>query len=219
MSVTNVYVDGFNLYYGALKGTEFRWLDVYSLLEVVLGARHQINRVRYFTANVSGRPEDPTQHLRQQVYLRALQATPSLSIHYGHFLTHRRELPLDPRPDAPPYRVNVLRTEEKGSDVNLASHMLMDGFRDEYETAVVVSNDSDLVTPIRMVRESLRKTVGVVHPYKAVSKELFRTASFVKPIRAGALRRSQFPLEFEDARGQIRCPNEWRPEPSPGESQ
>ena len=73
--------------------------------------------------------------------------------------------------------MEVLDTEEKGSDVNLASYMLMDGFDDDYELAVVVSNDSDLELPIRMARTRLGKQIGVFDPSSRRSFELHNAAS------------------------------------------
>ena len=55
---TNVYVDGFNLYYGAVKGTRFKWLDIAAVIRDVF-PNNPVHRIRYFTAKVSGRPQDP----------------------------------------------------------------------------------------------------------------------------------------------------------------
>gem|GEM_PF-5301564 len=74
-------------------GTPYRWLDVGKLARPLL-PRHDIGRIRYFTALVANRPGDPTQTQRQQAYLRALQTVPSLSIHYGHLLAKRKRRPL-----------------------------------------------------------------------------------------------------------------------------
>ena len=81
---TIVYVDAFNLYYGCLKGTSFKWLDVVALSRLLLPG-HSILRVKYFTARVSPRPGDPGQPQRQQAYLRALETRPEIEIHYGHY--------------------------------------------------------------------------------------------------------------------------------------
>ncbi len=62
---TNVYVDGFNLYYGCLKNTPYRWLDLDALARTILDAHHVIHRIRYFTALVSARPSNPGQDVRQ----------------------------------------------------------------------------------------------------------------------------------------------------------
>jgi hypothetical protein len=83
----------------------------------------------------------------------------------------------------------VIEMKEKGSDVNLASMLLADGFRGDYEVAVVVSNDSDLVLPIKIVTTQLRLPVGLLQPGKRrrVAVELVQAATFHKPIRKGVL--------------------------------
>ena len=91
---TYIYVDGFNLYHRALKGTAYKWLDLKALVQRVLGDKHEIIGIKYFTAMVSGRL-DPHKPLRQQAYLKALQlAIPEISIHYGQFMSHVVKAPL-----------------------------------------------------------------------------------------------------------------------------
>ena len=86
---TNVYIDGFNLYYRAIKGTQYRWLDLGKLSRLLL-PRHEIKRIRYFTARVTNRPSDPTQAQRQQMYLRSLAIIPNLTLHDGHFIEKKK---------------------------------------------------------------------------------------------------------------------------------
>ena len=143
-----------------MKGTSFRWLDLRKLSERILKPGCQLNRIRYFTALVDGRKDPDTPH-RQQTYLRALGTIPDLTIHYGSFTTHVKTLPLE---SGRVGMARVLKTDEKGSDVNLASHLLLDAFAGEFEIALVVSNDSDLAFPIRAVRKRLGLTVGVACP-------------------------------------------------------
>lgn len=101
----------------------------------------------------------------------------------------------------------VVKTEEKGSDVNLATHLLVDAFRHDAEIAVVVSNDSDLCEPIRVAQSELGLRVGVWNPHAHPSVELRRIPpTFYKQIRPGALGASQFPPELEDSRGTVRKP-------------
>ena len=142
-----------------MKGTSFRWLDLRMLSERILKPGCRINRIRYFTALVDGR-KDPATPQRQQAYLRALGTISDLTIHYGSFSTHAKTLPLESGGGM----VRVLKTDEKGSEVNLASHLLLDAFAGDFETALVVSNDSDLAFPIRAVRKRLGLTVGVACP-------------------------------------------------------
>ena len=96
---TNVYVDGFNLYYGCLKGTPHKWLDLAAFSQASFPPpRNQINRIRYFTAHVNARPNDPQQPIRQQTYLRALRTIPHLTIHLGSYLDKITRLPCTRRP-------------------------------------------------------------------------------------------------------------------------
>src|SRR5438445_9261680 len=118
----NFYVDGFNLYYGAFKGTPDKWLDLQALFARVF-PRDEINRIRYFTARVDARPPDNQQPARQQAYIRALETIPTLSVHYGQYRTRPTRMRLAKPPRIGPKTVAVLKTEEKGSDVNLASYL------------------------------------------------------------------------------------------------
>ena len=179
------------------------------MLVRLLLPQHQIHRIRYFTAVVANRPEDPAQAQRQQAYLRALRTVPDLTIHYGHLLAKTKRRPLARRPQLGPRTVEILDTEEKGSDVNLASYLLLDGFYDDYEMAVVISNDSDLQLPIRMARIRLNKVIGVFDPSRRRSFELHSAASWYRPLRRGPLSASLFPDTLSDARGRITKPAGW----------
>lgn len=205
---TNVYVDGFNLYFGCLKGTPYRWLDLAELCRVLL-PRDDIHRIRYFTARVVDRPHDQNQAMRQQSYLRALRTIPNLIIHEGHFLSHTVRMRLANPPRRGLSTVEVIKTEEKGSDVNLATYLLLDSFRQEMDTAVVISNDSDLAEPIRVARAELGMKVGVINPRPTFRRSRELQGDFFKQIRPTALRRSQFPLVLHDAEGTIHSPAEW----------
>jgi hypothetical protein len=79
----NVYVDAFNLYYGCLRTSPYKWLDLLALSQRLFPG-DEIHRIRYFTALVSARADDPRKPQRQQVYLRALGTLPCVSIHFGH---------------------------------------------------------------------------------------------------------------------------------------
>jgi hypothetical protein len=153
----NVYVDAFNLYYRALKGTPYKWLNLRRLCELAF-PNYQINQIRYFTALIQSRVSVPQQAQRQQIYIRAIETDSSVSVRLGSFLTNRVSLPLV-NPRGRQKFAFVLRTEEKGSDVNLATMLLCDGYENGYEAAIVVSNDSDLVLPIDIVRTRLVKRV------------------------------------------------------------
>ncbi len=253
---TIVYVDGFNLYYGALKGTPYKWLNLHQLCRLLL-PQNQLVQIKYFTARVSARPHDPDQPTRQQTYLRALQTLPNLQIivvvrdilnswsrgfsrffapnyrlkprlqrdtlqlpsvqHlvdyytnlqiiYGHFLAHEILMPLA---NNPARQVKVIKTEEKGSDVNIAAHLVNDGHRGRYDMAVLITNDSDLLEPVKIVCYELNLPVGILNPQQQPSRVLLHHASFIKKIRRGPLQASQFPAQLTDANGVFRQPAGW----------
>ncbi len=207
---TYVYVDGFNLYYGALKDTPHKWLNLMALCREVLQPHHEIAKIRYFTALVKPRSDKPQQDLRQKAYIRALETLPNLTVHYGHFLSHRVFMPLVRPLPSGEKMAWVIRTDEKGSDVNLATYLLADGFRHEYEAAVVISNDSDLKTPIQLVRHDLKLPVGVINPQVKPSFDLMRVAKFMLPIEPKHLAASQFANTLVDQHGRpIHKPNGW----------
>lgn len=206
---TYVYIDGFNLYYGAVKGTPHKWLNIPKLCQLLL-PKNQILKAKYFTALVTARPGDPDQPNRQQIYLRALRTIPNLEIIYGHFLEHEVMMPVAGSPPGSPRYVRVIKTEEKGSDVNIATHMINDGYKGRYQVAILLSNDFDLVEPLKIVRDELKLPVGVLNPRPASpSHELRKYATFFKPIRKGALAASQFPITLTDKIGVFHKPSIW----------
>jgi len=207
--VTYVYIDGFNLYYGCLKGTPHKWLNVSKFIRLTL-KNFDIVKIRYFTAKVSARDHDPEQPLRQQQYLKAIATLADVEVTYGHFLQKPVFMPLASNPRE---QVQVIKTEEKGSDVNLAVNLVNDAHLGRFATAVVVSNDSDLASAITIVR-GLGKTVGFIPPHRGQrrpSAHLKMVSSFTRPIRPGVLQVSQFPETLHDTAGSIiRCPPSWR---------
>lgn len=204
-----VYVDGFNLYYRALKPNRCNWLDLSALARLYL-PQYDVKCIKYFTALIDPSPWDADQPHRQRTYLRALGTLPDVEIHKGRFLSLPKNAPCAACWSAGYYMpVKVIKTEEKGSDVNLATHLLCDAFREHYDIAAVISNDTDLEEPLRIVKDELGKGVALLHPSKYPSGELGKHATTVRRIRAGALRAAQFPTELTDAEGTFRKPASW----------
>ena len=239
---TRVYVDGFNLYYGALKGTLFKWLNPVELSALLLPSGCVLDKLLYFTAHVSG-IRDPGAPARQQIYLNALGTLSEIEVHFGSFLAKTVWRPLANLPVAgvridtsPPvvlpagdHTVSGSRTqtlpvrnypikrarkkkrrraaalpdalvaefhtfEEKGSDVNLAAHLLNDAWEDRFDVAAVISNDTDLATPIRMVTRERGKTVFIICPGRwGVASKLEQVASHKRHIHKAILEQAQFP--------------------------
>lgn len=207
---TNVYVDGFNLYHGALEHRfpGCKWLDLHALCDRVL-PKDNVHRIRYFTAKVFSRAHDPQQPVRQATYWRALDTAPKVSIHLGQFKERKKKMRLVTPPPTGPKSVWVYRTEEKGSDVNLASYLLWDAFRGDCDVAVVISNDADLKEPIEMAMREAGIIVGVINPHPAKKRSRDLNPTFFKQLRQGPLRACQFPSSMEDEKGTIRKPTGW----------
>lgn len=193
-----VYVDAFNLYYGARKlcgrGTPgWRWLDLRALATTLVGNRRnwvgaRVERVVYCTARID-QATNPSGHIDQDVYLKALRASGTVDqVELGHYVARVKQAPLAVRgpgsagvpvlvrpqwpvvvqdaagsalPDTV-FMVSYANREEKGSDVNVASHLLVDVLSQQVDAVVVISNDSDLRLPIQYARTLV--PVGVVNP-------------------------------------------------------
>ncbi|MFT3803784.1 MAG: NYN domain-containing protein [Burkholderiaceae bacterium] len=155
MLKTIVYVDGFNLYYGALKGTPYKWLDLGTALGSLLGPRNDIVQIKYFTARV-GDLEGNGAPQRQDSYIRALTShDPRVCVIEGRYSVRPKRVYLDP-PLGGTRFARAMVPEEKGSDVNLAVALVDDSWRNAFECAVIVSNDSDLVGALERVRDQDR---------------------------------------------------------------
>lgn len=199
------YVDGFNLYYGSLKGTPFKWLDLRALVASIAPG-HTIDHIRYFTARVSGKV-DPNIPQRQNAYLRALESLGIVTVHYGKFLSGVHRMPLA-NPSGGSRFAQVIRTEEKGSDVNLATWLLLDGTDKLYDLAIVISNDSDLMDAVRQAAGRFGP-VWVVNPNVLFSNALKRAATRYLPLPAATLAAAQFPDPVHVGSARISKPKGW----------
>ena len=212
MSEAVAYIDGLNLYYGALKNRPaLKWLNPLAMVEKLV-PQVEIGLVRYFSALTIRTPSDPDAPARQAVYFRALRTLPKLEIHEGRMAVRTKTGVVLPKA-MPPQIETIEVFEEKRTDVNIASYLLMDAFEGRYDTAIVVSNDSDLTTPIEMVKDTLRKQVIMINPdaAKKQSRELRMAATrSLRTINPTALRDCQFPDEMIDAQGTIRRHRSYR---------
>jgi hypothetical protein len=192
MARTIVYIDGFNLYYRALKGTAHKWLDLAAMSAACLPTGQQIQAINYYTAHISGRL-DPTAPARQHAYLLALQSLPTVMIHYGNFLVTKKWSGLVQPPDfqppftlpagAAPKTARVWKTEEKGSDVNLGVHLMRDGFKGAFDVAAVLTNDTDLVEPLRIISQEIGLPVTLLTPVANPSPSLVKVSTHVRHIQ------------------------------------
>lgn len=200
---TRVYVDGFNLFYAALSGTSYKWLDLFALFQDhVLDEGAQVVQVNYYTAPIKASAADDKQApVRQQRYLRALRAyRPGLITVCEGFI--QRTTPAlrlaEPLPGvAAGVPVKVFQFTEKQTDVNLAAELISDAWHGRMQQAVICSNDSDLAGALAAVRRDhpgLR--IGLVAPVgdaRYVSADLKQHADWHKTLSPVHLAAAQLP--------------------------
>lgn len=209
------YVDGFNLYYRALKRRpHLKWLNLVRLSRRFLDPADELLAVKYFTARVSGK-RDPEAPKRQNLYIEALKTEPIVQVFYGKFLPKEITRPLADSPISEERFVRVRTTEEKGSDVNLATELLVDTFWGggrRIGKAIVVTGDTDLVAPIEAAVKKGGVKVLLIHPDidRPVPSPLRSVCSAVRHLAVKDLKESQFPPVVErPGRGPVKCPESW----------
>ncbi|MCH7491511.1 MAG: NYN domain-containing protein [Gemmatimonadetes bacterium] len=197
-----VYVDGFNLYFGLKsKGySRYYWLDIHLMATRFLKEGQKLVGVSYFTADISG---PPSKVRRQQTFLDALLTHTPVRITRGHYLVKERQC----RRCGSVQRI----PEEKKTDSAISAQMVADAFTDRFDTAFLVSGDSDLVPPIEVIREHLpEKRVIVAFPPGRSSKDLRQAAHGWFYINQKTLRVSQLPNVVTKPNGhELRRPSRW----------
>jgi hypothetical protein len=207
---TIYYVDGLNLYKRCLEGTGLKWLDLESLFEAILPLSTPVVRIRYFTSLVEDHATSGARD-RQRIYLAALRSIHGLSVHFGTMRTDPKFMPSVVGGSHGP-EVEVWHTREKGTDVALTAWLLRDLVRipDTFDTAVLVTHDSDQATTIRLAREISDKPIGVIDPEPERAKHLHACASFYRNLKVGPIRRAQFPEVVQLGGGRsVTRPKEW----------
>lgn len=216
MKRTNVYIDGYNLFYGLLKGTVWKWLDLLAFTKALLRDDHEILAVNYFTSRVKHNPAKPQMAIHQQKYLEALSTIPLIRIVEGYYNRFRVKMPFAKDPckscDKTDGYAIVWKNEEKRSDVNLATAMLVDAFRDAADSFVLISGDSDLAGPLDVIRHQFGKQTLVFNPHDGGKDELKFCSTYYKHIPRDLPVKCQLPYEIEvGTHGRIiRCPEAWR---------
>jgi uncharacterized LabA/DUF88 family protein len=201
MERVSVYIDGFNLYFGMMEAGygNCRWLDVEKLSKNILKPGQVLIDVKYFTSSVNNNPD---KQKRQIIYLEAIETT-SVKIIYGHYQLNKAECKrcgnIWPSPS------------EKMTDVNIATNLIVDAYKDTYDTAILISGDSDLVPPIRVIHENFpKKRVCVAFPPKRHNFSVTAVAKGNFMLGRKKLVDSQFPVQVKNKVGYIlNKPKDW----------
>ena len=198
-----VYVDGFNLYFGLRsKGwNRYYWLDIRLLAQNLMKPNQQLLLTKYFTARIAGPPDKEE---RQSIYIGALETLSDFQIFYGKYQLNPRQCSHCGFEDEVP--------NEKMTDVNIAVEILKDAYQDKFDAALFISADSDLVPPVKTVRELFcEKRVVIACPPGRYSITLANSADGSFVIGRAKLAKSLLPDEVEKADGYIlRCPPLWK---------
>ena len=196
------YIDGFNLYFG-LKSAgwkKFYWLDLQTMVQNLLKPHQDLVFTKYFTSRVSYPPE---KERRQSTFIEALETLDEFRIFYGHY-------------QANPQRCRgcgkkVMVPNEKMTDVNIAVEMMSDAYQDLFDTALLVSADSDLTAAVLAIKNLFpKKRVIVAFPPQRHSAQLQRLAHGFLQIGRANLAKSVFPDVVQKADGFVlHRPAEW----------
>lgn len=237
---TRVYIDGYNLYYGCLKGTAFKWLDLLALFErhvlpsvtvsgqdQALTSRLEPQAIKFFTAPILEQAAKASDSLRcQERYHAALSKHQPgrIDIIKGYYsLTQARPKAIDPVypkkwPRDCTVEVPVWKLEEKQSDVNLALHAFKDALIEGIEHVVIVTNDTDIASALEMIRAHTSAVVGLVIPtrdhQRPPNRDLTRHAHWVRShITLSELQAAQLPRVIPAASNPVLKPESWYARP------
>jgi uncharacterized LabA/DUF88 family protein len=213
------YIDGFNLYFGIRKqaverGTpdipnprwyRYMWLDLVKMSQEMLTPVQRLVTAKYFTAPII---ESVEKQGRQAIYLDALRTLPNLEIILGRFERETKE--------CGKCKHVAYHPQEKKTDVNLATSLIMDALDDKFDTAIVVTGDSDQAPAWEVVKKKKpEKRIVVAFPPNRYSKEL-KDLAHVPPIRIWEpmLRKSRLPEVIRrEGLSDLVCPAKWNYKP------
>lgn len=236
---TRIYIDGYNLYYGCLKGTSFKWLDVLSLFEshilpsvtaIVGGQRLKPVldplAVKFFTAPILERvaKADDSVQCQERYHAALSKHQPGrLEIIKGYYsLTTTTAMVVDDsNPEKAPRECEVAtvwKLEEKQSDVNLALHAVTDVLLHGIEHVVIVTNDTDIAPAVDMLKRQTKAVVGVVIPTtdheRVPNTDLVKQADWVRThITLAELQAAQLLRVIPDRRRPVSKPISWYARP------
>lgn len=206
MSRVISYIDGFNLYFGLKnKGWKrYYWLDLEALSEALMIAGQTLETTHYFTARLRLVGNNHADKQRQDDYLDALLTRNNLQIHHGHYLRKTRQC-RSCGASWPDY-------EEKMTDVNIAVQLIADAFDDNFDTALIISADSDLTTPVQLVRKRFpNKKIVIAQPPGRNSNQLSQAANTAFQISRKKVQTSQLPETVTTADGvTLQRPATWK---------
>jgi uncharacterized LabA/DUF88 family protein len=187
-----VFVDGFNLYFGIVEAgfVHSKWLDISSLVKSYLTPNQHLVSIKYFTSRITNNPQ---KQKRQTTFIEAIETT-GIQVIYGLY----KAIDIECRNCGHTWSVS----NEKMTDVNLATHLMMDAYKNIYDTAILISGDSDLVPSIKAVHNNFpEKSVSVFFPPTRHNNTVAAAAKGFLIIGRKRIIDNQFPEEVRKADG------------------
>jgi uncharacterized LabA/DUF88 family protein len=203
MARISFFIDGFNLYHAIAdepRFRRFRWIDLTKLAQCFIPPQDHLTEVFYFTAFASWSPDKVARH---RLFIRAQELNGVKPV-YGEFRKKTKKCALCHQ---------VFPTfEEKETDVNIAIQLLEQALKDSYDTAMIISGDSDLLPALRAVKRNYpAKRFGIVIPPGRQAELLKKEADFYRKIKFKHLDSCRMPDSISLGGGNIlECPANWR---------
>lgn len=202
-----VYIDGFNLYFGLVERgwRKYLWLDLKKFAHSLLLSDQTLTHTKYFTSRISKPISKPiSKQQRQSLFIDALNTLTEFSIFYGRYQVQVRT--------CENCGFTSFISNEKKTDVNIATELLVDASQDTFDTAILVTADADLTAPIVAIRRLFpNKTIVVAFPPKRNSYELRSVVTTHYFIGEHNFRKNLLPDEIVTETGFVlRCPDKWK---------
>lgn len=196
-----VFVDGYNLYFGIAESgfLHSKWLNISTLINSYLTPNQKLISIKYFTSRITN---SPAKQKRQTIFLEAIEST-GIQIIYGLY----KAINIECNNCGHTWSIS----NEKMTDVNIATHLILDANADKYDTAILISGDSDLVPPIKAVHSNFPgKTVSVFFPPNRHNNTVAAAAKGSLIIGRKRIIENQFPEKVTKTDGYIlHKPAEW----------
>jgi hypothetical protein len=216
-----VYVDALNLYYGSLRDSPYKWLNLERLFDRLL-PDFEVIKIYFFSADLKGRfnPSDPGAPDRQKAYFKALESLSRVQMVKGSFTRQPSEQVLRIRGDSKfskflksklqAVTASVWKIEEKGADVSMGAYLTRDVVLKRADLFLLVTRDSDLAGTLEMLRNEFEAPIGVCFPGNSRSGALIKAGVVMELyISRGALEESQLANPVKLGNLQISKPEIW----------
>lgn len=198
-----ILIDGFNLYHALDDNPayhKYKWLDLEKFARCFIFPQDSVSDIFYFTSYVTW---DPQKLVRHQLYVKALQFVGIKPI-LGAFRMKDIKCRLCHRL----YQI----PEEKQTDVNIAVKLFQTATMDTWDSALIISGDSDLIPAIEAVKNTFPvKQVGIAIPIGRRAEELKQVTDYHRKVKLRHLESCQFPDEITiDHNAVLKRPENWR---------